>query len=161
VVDIQTLLRALTDGQVEFILVGGAAAIAHGSARDTVDLDVVYRRTRENIGRLVTATRALRPYLRGAPAGLPFQWDDRTVEAGLNFTLTTLAGDLDLLGEITGGGGYEDLLPHTIELSVFGAPLRCLDLEKLIQVKRAAGRPKDLEAVAELSALLEERDRGP
>jgi predicted nucleotidyltransferase len=160
-VDIEALLKALTGGQVEFILIGGAAAIAHGSARDTVDLDVVYRRTAENIGRLVSATRVLRPYLRGAPPGLPFEWDARTVEAGLNFTLTTSAGDLDLLGEITGGGRYEDLLAHTIELNVFGAKLKCLDLEKLIQVKRAAGRPKDLEAIAELSALLEERGREP
>ena len=160
-VDFQALLKALTEGQVEFILVGGAAAIAHGSARDTVDLDVVYRRTGENIARLVSSTRSLRPYLRGAPAGLPFEWDQRAVAAGLNFTLTTSAGDLDLLGEITGGGRYEDLLPHTIELTVFGARIKCLDLEKLIQAKRAAGRPKDLEAIAELLALLEERDRGP
>ena len=75
-------------------------------------------------------------------------------------SLETGLGDLDLLGEIVGGGGYDDLLPHTIELQVFGHSIRCLDLEKLIHVKRAAGRPKDLEAVAELEAIREERDRG-
>lgn len=53
------------------------------------------------------------PYLRGAPPGLPFRWDVATLERGLNFTLTTDVGDLDAFGEITGGGGYEDLLPHT------------------------------------------------
>jgi len=78
---------------------------------------------------------------------------------GLNFTLTTRLGELDLLGEVTGGGGYADLLSHAVEASLFGSPCRLLSLEKLILVKRAAGRPKDFEAIAELEALKEERDR--
>jgi hypothetical protein len=73
--------------------------------------------------------------------------------------LTTTIGDIDLLGEITGGGAYEDLLPHCQEMEFFGRACKCLDLPTLIRVKRAAGRPRDLEAVAELEALLEERDR--
>jgi hypothetical protein len=96
-------------------------------------------------------------YLRGAPPGLPFRWEEATLRRGLNFTLTTSYGDVDLLGEITGGGSFEDLFPHTVEVEVFGVPTRCLGLEKLIAVKRAAGRPKDLEAVAELEAIWEER----
>jgi predicted nucleotidyltransferase len=70
-------------------------------------------------------------------------------------------GALDLLGEITGGGGYEDLLSHTIILNLFGVSCRCLGLKRLIEVKRAAGRPRDLEAIAELEALLKERQRPP
>lgn len=77
---------------------------------------------------------------------------------GLNFTLTTDVGDLDLLGEVTGGGGYEELLPHSLPIRVFGVECRCLTLERLIEVKRAAGRPKDFEAIAELEAI---RDRRP
>jgi hypothetical protein len=65
-------------------------------------------------------------------------------------------GDIDLLGEITGGGGYEALLPYTSEVRVFGFTCRCLNLDKLIEVKRAAGRPKDFEAIAELEAILED-----
>jgi predicted nucleotidyltransferase len=155
--DLKALLRALCDGGVEFILVGGVAAAAHGSARLTADLDAVYRRSPENVTRLERALAPLRPYLRGAPPGLPFRWDAATIERGLNFTLTTDVGDLDLLGEIVGGGRYADLLPHTITISVFGMECRCLDLEWLIRVKRAAGRPKDLEALAELEAILEEQ----
>ena len=79
---------------------------------------------------------------------MPFQWDTETVLRGLNFTLTTAQGDLDLLGEITGGGRFEDLLPHCITIHVFGIECKCLGLERLIHVKRATGRPKDLEAVA-------------
>jgi hypothetical protein len=141
------------------IVVGGVAATVQGSARVTMDLDVVYARTVENVGRLVAALAPLSPYLRGAPPGLPFRWDPATVQRGLNFTLTTTLGDVDVLGEITGGGRYEDLLPFTVEVEAFGVPCRCLGLEKLIAVKRAAGRPKDLEAVAELEVLWEERRR--
>jgi hypothetical protein len=65
---------------------------------------------------------------------------------------------VDLLGEMTGGGTYEEVLPNTVTLSVFGRSLRVLDLPALIRAKRAAGRPKDLEAIAELEALLVERE---
>jgi predicted nucleotidyltransferase len=96
------------------------------------------------------------PYLRGAPPGLPFHWDKATLLRGLNFTLISSLGDIDLLGEIPGGGIYEDLLPGAIELSVFGMRCRCLSLAQLIQAKRAAGRPRDLEVLAELEAIQEE-----
>jgi hypothetical protein len=69
-------------------------------------------------------------------------------------------GDLDLLGELTGGGGFEQLEAHASKVRLFDREVRCLDLEWLIRVKRAAGRPRDLEAIAELEALREERDRG-
>jgi hypothetical protein len=157
--DFEGLLRALVGGGVEFIVVGGVAGKAHGSARLTLDLDVVYARSDENLGRLASALGPLGPYLRGAPPGLPFRLDAATVRRGLNFTLRTTRGDLDLLGEVAGGGSYEALLPHSRELEMFGLPCRCLDLDKLIEVKRAAGRPKDLEAIAELEAIREERRR--
>lgn len=101
--DFAGLLKSLTTGGVEFIVVGGFAATAHGSAHVTVVLDVVYGRTPENVLRLVRALEPLCPYLRGAPPGLPFQLDVATIERGLNFTLATSAGDLDLPGEVTGG----------------------------------------------------------
>jgi predicted nucleotidyltransferase len=78
----------------------------------------------------------------------------------LNVTLETSVGPLDLLGEVTGGGSYEDLLDHTIEVEVFGIRCRCLDLPALIQPKRAAGRSKDLEAIAELEVIWEEQQQG-
>jgi predicted nucleotidyltransferase len=159
VTDFKQLLHLLSTSKIDFVLVGGMAATVHGSARLTQDLDVVYARTRANLERLATALAPCRPYLRGAPLGLPFRWDADTLERGLNFTLTTSLGDLDLLGEITGGGGYDDLVSHSSQIEIFGETCRCLDLPALIQVKRAAGRPRDLEALAELEALLEERRR--
>ena len=154
--DFNALLRLLTENEVEFIIVGGAAATAHGSARLTLDLDIVYKRSSENIARIVNALRSIEPYLRGAPAGLPFDWSVETIAKGLNFTLITSLGSLDLLGEIVGGGGYEQLFPETIEIEIAGMNCLCLNLERLIKVKRAAGRPKDLETVAELQQILDE-----
>jgi hypothetical protein len=83
------VLNRLGSEQVEFILVG---------------------RTPENLHRLVSAPGTLRPYLRGVPPGLAFRFDYEPLRAGLNFTLTTSLGSVDLLGEIAGGGGYDDLL---------------------------------------------------
>jgi hypothetical protein len=142
---------------VEFIVICGVAGTLHGSAFITQDLDVVYARNRENIRRLAAALQPHQPYLRGAPEGLPFKWDERTIRNGLNFTLTTSFGDLDLLGEATGGGAYENLLPHSFEVSGFGVRFRLLNLDKLIILKRAAGRPKDLAVVAELQGILERK----
>jgi len=84
---------------------------------------------------------------------LPFVLDVETLSRGLNFTLTSKLGDVDLLGEIVVGGGYAALEPHCVTLELFGVPCLVLGLDKLIEVKRAAGRPKDLESLAELVAI--------
>jgi len=159
VTDFKALLRLLTENEVEFIIVGGAAATAHGSARLTFDLDIVYRRSTENISRLVDALKPIKPYLRGAPPGLPFDWSVPTIQKGLNFTLVTSLGSLDLLGEIVGGGGFEPLRSETIEVEIAGVRCLCLNLERLIAVKRAAGRIKDLEVVAELQQIRDETNQ--
>ncbi len=155
---LEQLVSALHDHQVQFIIVGGVAARAHGSSRLTDDLDISYARDATNLSRLVEALAPWHPYLRGAPAGLPFEWSAATLRAGLNFALITDIGAIDLLGEITGGGGYADLISRTLIVRAFDRDLTLLDLSTLIHVKRAAGRPKDFEVIAELEALQEERD---
>ena len=156
-VDYAKLIATLAENGVDFILVGGVAATIHGSARLTDDLDIVYDRSDENLRRIVAALKDHTPYLRGAPPGLPFRWDEKTLQSGLNFTLTTSIGDIDLLGEITGGGRYGDLTAHSFPVEVFGFRITCLGLEKLIETKRAAGRPQDLEVIAELESIREEK----
>lgn len=153
------LLPLLLRHNVKFILIGGGAAIFHGLARLTYDVDIVYARDAQNLKNLVVALAPYSPYLRGAPPGLPFVFDERTLQAGLNFTFTTTLGNIDILGEVSGGGSFEQLLPFTEELSALGITCRVVTLERLIHLKRAAGRPKDLEAIAELEALREERDK--
>jgi hypothetical protein len=124
------LLALLADGGVEVVVIGGLAGAVHGAARATYDVDVVYRRTPENLG---------------------------TLAAGLNFTLTTDAGPLDLLGEVLGGGFYEDLAASAASYDLAGATVLVASLDDLIAMKRAAGRPKDLEVVAELETIRDER----
>jgi hypothetical protein len=157
--DFRVLISKLAEARVNFIIVGGAAAAAHGSTRLTDDLDLVYQRGPENINALVKALAPLRPFLRGAPEELPFRWDSQTIRNGLNFTLTTAAGSIDLFGEIILGGTYEDLVPYSHYLEVFSHQCLCLGLSRLIEVKRAAGRPKDFEVIAELELIQDEHNR--
>jgi predicted nucleotidyltransferase len=154
--ELERLLRALCDAEVHFVIIGGVAATVHGSARLTSDLDVVYDRDPANLQRLAGALKPLEPYLRGAPPGLPFRFDVETLRKGLNFTLITTAGAIDLLGEVAGLGGYREANEHSFEVKLFGATTRVLDLEALIRAKRAAGRPRDLEVIAELEAIRDE-----
>ena len=152
-IDLEGLLRRLAVAGVDLVVVGGVAAVAHGGSRFTHDLDLVYSRAPDNLDRLVRALAPIAPHLRGAPPGLPFRLDHATLRRGLNFPLATKAGEVDLLGEIVGGGSHEDLVAHSTTWRVFGVPCRFLDLDWLIRVYRATGRPRDLEAVAELEAL--------
>ena len=80
--DFPGLIRVLAAARVEFIVIGGVAANIHGSAHLTFDLDVLYRRTPENLTRVAAALTPLTPYLRGAPPGLPFQLDTATSLGG-------------------------------------------------------------------------------
>ena len=157
--DLLAFVRLLADAGVEYIVVGGVAANLHGALRTTLDLDIVYSRSPANITRLTRALAPHTPYLRGAPPGLPFTLDEATIQRGLNFTLTTTLGDLDLLGEVTGGGRYEDLVRRAEPIEIEGRRCWVVTLPTLIVLKRAAGRPKDHEAIAELEALLDERGR--
>ena len=156
--DLERAVPALIHGGAEFIVIGGVAAIIHGSARATFDVDLLYLRDEQNIQRLASSLAPYNPYLREAPPGLPFAWDPKTIRHGLNFTLTTDLGDIDLLGDV-GGETYQTLLPHSFEVEAFGVHFKCIDLPTLIRIKEAAGRRKDLEAIAELRVLLEEMEK--
>ena len=136
------------------------AAVAQGSRYLTADLDLCYARDRENYQRLAEALAPLHPQLRGAPPDLPLAWDERTVRGGLDFTVTTDAGPIDLLGEVIGLGGYIDVMRQSEVVELFGDPCWVLTLDRLIRAKQVAGRPKDLMLVPELEALraLREQD---
>ena len=136
-------------------MIGGVALIARGVQRATEDLDIAYARDRENIARLTTALAPLNPRLRGVPVGLPFTLDEATLRMGLNFTLDTDLGPLDLLGEVPGLGGFDQVATASSELEIAGSRLLVLTLDGLEQAKRAAGRPKDLLDLGYINALRE------
>jgi hypothetical protein len=151
--DLRKLIEALAGASVDFVVVGGVAVVAHGHVRATLDLDVCYCRTSENLERLAGALAPLHPTLRGAPADLPFILNAETLRSGLNFTLRTDVGDLDLFGEVLGVGGYLEVARQAEEIALYGHRVRIMNLELLERAKRAAGRAKDLldlEAIREL-----------
>lgn len=154
-IDIERALTVLADARVRFVIVGGLAVTIHGSAYVTYDLDFCYARDRENLSRLAQALRPYNPRLRGAPEGLPFRFDEETLRGGLNFTLHTDLGDIDLLGEVAGIGDYAATFAVSQFVELFGSRFDVLTLEALIISKRAAGRPKDIQVLPELEALRE------
>lgn len=159
--DIAAILRALSANKVEFVVIGGIAAVAHGSAYITQDLDISYARTGVNLARLARALAPLHPRLRGVSEDLPFRLNAATLRAGLNFTLATDIGDIDLMGEIAGFSSYEQVTAASDTLRLYGIRCRILTLDGLIRSKRAAARPKDLQMVPELEALAALRRKSP
>jgi hypothetical protein len=153
--DFQALTNRLRDFQVNVILVGRPGP----TGRLTADLDVVYEQTRANRERLVAALADLFPLPRGAGRGQPFHWNAETIDRAVNLTLMTNLGTISLLGEIAGGGRYEELLPISLQLTNGRESWQCVSLARLIAIKRASGRPEDLEAIAKLEATLQEQRR--
>jgi predicted nucleotidyltransferase len=152
-------LQILCDAGVRFVIIGGAAAAAHGSTYPTYDLDICYDRSHDNIERLAKALEPFHPSLRGVSDELPFCFDAATIANGMNFTLTTDLGDIDLFGEVTGVGVYKDANALSIRLEISGFQCSVLSLEGLIQSKRATARPKDLLMLREIEALREMETR--
>jgi hypothetical protein len=155
--DLRALLTPLVRGGVDFVLVGGMAGISHGSSYPSYDLDVIYARDRANIGRLVTALRQIDVRLRGAPAGLPFLLDAKTIENGSNFTFVTPYGDFDVLGHADGMPTYDELKAEAPTREILGLDVRVASIDHLIAMKRAANRPKDRLMVEEYIVIADEQ----
>jgi hypothetical protein len=150
-------LKLLVAAEVEFIVVGMAAGILQGVPATTLDLDVVHRRTPQNVERLLTVLRTIHAVARG---------DERRIAPGSSHLLgpghvllTTDHGDFDCLGTVDTDKSFDELLPLTRAIAFESGEIRVLDLSALIAVKRRAGRPKDLALLPVLEATLEERSR--
>lgn len=156
--DIDRILNVLEEHRVKYIIIGGTAAILQGSAHLTMDLDICYARDRENLASLVRALSPFAPYLRGAPRDLPFIFDAKTLENGLNFTLSTDVGDIDLIGEVYGIGNYANVLEFSEVLEIYGFKCYVLTLKGLIKTKSLLARPKDTLILTELAALQKMRE---
>jgi predicted nucleotidyltransferase len=154
--DLQKLLKALHQEQVEFVIIGGLAAVLQGSAYVTADFDLCYSRKRDNLEKLAHALSPFHPLLR-APDPVPFRLDFSALRSGMNFTLTTDVGDVDILGEVTGIGSYQQVEAVSEVMEIFGVNCKVLTLEGLIKAKRALARAKDLRILPELEALAEIR----
>jgi hypothetical protein len=153
------IILRLIEGQVEFVVVGGISAVLQGVPVTTLDLDICYRRTPGNLRRLAQVLAPLQPRLRGLPPELPDTFDERTLQFGTNFTLDVGGESLDLLGEMSAIGGYEQIIGQVEEVTIGGHSVKVLSLEQLIATKQAAGRAKDLAVLPLIRATLEVRQR--
>ncbi len=151
----ERIVSALSSSKVEFIVVGGVSAVLQGAPIVTRDLDVCYRRTSDNLSRLAEALAPFQLRLRGLPEGVPNNFDERSLQFGMNFTLEAEDDSLDLLGEMSAIGGYDAIVGRAIEMEVAGHTVKVLALPDLIRTKRAAGRPKDLAVLPVLEATLQ------
>jgi len=151
--DYRAMLDALDRHDVHFVVIGAVALVLHGSARVTRDLDICYSREPANLERLAKALVPFAPTLRGAPIDLPFTLNRATLDAGLNFSLQSTVGDLDLIGEVTGIGTYPAVRRVSVPMTVYDHAVRVLSLDGLERAKRAAGRLKDLADLAEILEL--------
>ena len=148
------ILLRLTDSGVEVIVVGMAAAILQGVPDATWDLDVVHRRTPENVNRLLLVLKDLDAVSRGDPRHLR---PDATHLIGPGHVLLeTRFGDFDCLGAIDGGRDYDALLESSVLVDFEGKPLRILSLRELLVIKMRAGRPKDLAAIPQIQSTIDE-----
>jgi hypothetical protein len=151
------LLRALADGGVDFVVIGGIAAILHGSARNTFDLDICFAGDPQNLAALGTVLVTLQARLRAVPDPVPFVPDAAALRRVEVFTLATAAGDLDVLRSPSGAPRYDVLRAHADRYDVGGFEVNVASVEDLIAMKTAAGRPKDLGDIEELEAILRVR----
>ncbi|MDX2094207.1 MAG: hypothetical protein SFX73_40625 [Kofleriaceae bacterium] len=156
--DTATLVRLLVEANVEFIVVGMSAAVFLGVPATTLDLDIVHRRTPENIARLMALLPAIGAYYRHDLANRMLRPTEEALAGGGHQNLQTQHGPLDLLGQLD-ELGYDELVPRSILVEDGGITLRVLDLPALIEVKTRAARPKDKLALPLLLATLDERRR--
>lgn len=157
----QRIVATLNRHGVQFVVIGGIAAVAHGSPLPTEDVDITPERSVRNLERLAAALHELGARLRtaGEPDGVDFPIDAGFLGAQPHMlTLTTVAGDLDLA--LTPAGfpnGYDDLVEDSVVVDLGdGAATRVASLHDVIASKEAAARTKDLAALPVLRALADE-----
>jgi len=147
------MLQGLKEARVAFVVVGGLAAAAHGSRRVTDDVDICYDSGETNVTRLADLLVGWEAYPRGIERGLPFFMDTKQFRATPLMTLTTREGFIDVLDQIKGVGAFAECRSRSVEVEAFDIRFRVLDLDALIDAKRATGRAKDIDQLPELETL--------
>lgn len=156
------ILRSLTEHDVAFILIGGFAAVVHGSPLLTRDVDVVPDPDHDNLTRLSACLRSLEARIRnGDDEPLPFAHDATSLAGSVFWNLSTKHGDLDISFRPSGTDGFEDLRQDAITIVLGGSPVLLASLADVIRSKDAANRDKDHRALPVLRKLLDEQRRNP
>jgi predicted nucleotidyltransferase len=155
------LLRRLTEGGVDYVVIGGVAVAMQGYGRATKDLDITYATDSANLDALGAVLVAVGARLRGIPEDVPFVPDGRTLRHTQILTLDTVEGGLDLLVDPAGAPSYDTLRSRSDLIDYEDIQIRIVGLEDLLSMKRAAHRPQDLADVEALETArhLRRRDR--
>jgi hypothetical protein len=151
--DLTTLLDRLAASQVQFILVGGLATVVQGAPVTTFDVDIVHRRTEDNVDRLLAFLGSVGAHYRGRPGQRLTPTRSALLGPGHSLFMTTL-GPLDAFGAIEGGADYDHLLPESFSVSIGAGAIHVLSLAKIVSLKRASAHPKDRLRLPILEAVL-------
>lgn len=152
-------LRLLTQRGVDFVVIGGIAAVLHGSPRVTQDLDITVATNAGNLEALGGVLAELDARLAGVADEVPFTADAATLARMMVLTLDTTVGRLDVLAAPAGAPPYPEMRANADRFDIGGFHVAVASIEDLMSMKRAAGRPKDLADIAELEVIRERRDR--
>lgn len=154
----EPMLAVLRDHGVRFVMVGGFAAVIHGSPYVTTDVDIVPERTEENVERLSRALEAMhaKVWTSSEPEGLAFGHDARSLLEVNVWNLVTNHGRLDLTFAPSGTAGYDDLARDAVKLTILGVEVDVASLADVIRSKEAAGREKDRLVLPVLRRILAE-----
>jgi hypothetical protein len=147
------LLAALVRRGVDFVVVGGMAMVLHGSARNTIDLDVCYSADGTNLDLLGRALIELKATLHGVDEEVPFVPDGRTLRRKSMLTLDTPDGPIDLLFQPAGAPSYDELRRRAVRMDLGDFGVLVASLDDLAAMKRSAGRPKDLVDLEEIEVI--------
>ena len=155
--DFIKLFEILKNSSVDFVVVGGVAAVAHGSSQVTQDIDICISLEPDNLEKLKHAVTPINPVHRIGNKRKTFDEEGDALYNFKNIYLTTDYGQLDCLGEILGLGSYENVLRNSFKLEINGNEYNFLTIDGLIKAKKEINRPKDREAVIILNALREKQ----
>ncbi len=159
--ELETMLRSLSEADVDYVVIGGIAMVVHGSARITRDLDIVFAPDQDNLEKLGRVLLGLGAQLRGVENDLPFVPDAATLEKVDLLTLETIAGWLDVHRRPAGAPPYASLKKRAEVVDFDGYEIRVASPADLQAMKRAAGRPQDLMDLDYLEAIIRlRRERG-
>jgi hypothetical protein len=155
----ETIFRSLADHQVEYVLVGGLAATAHGASIITVDTDICFRQSPENCERLARSLTSLGAEIY-PPRPVPIPITGALLQTHRIVHLRTPAGRLDVMASVPGLGSYEQLSPSSTVITVGDLRIPMLSLDQLIQAKSVLDQPKDREHLDQLLAIRKLKEQG-
>jgi hypothetical protein len=158
---LSAMVQKLAAGGVEFVVVGGYAAVAHGASVMTRDVDVCCRFSPENLRRLAGVLSDVHPRHRMTPQKLPLELTDENATRLRNLYLDTDLGALDCLSEVAGVGGFDEVFRQSIAIDLRSGTCRVLSLDALIQAKEAMGRTQDKLTLIQLKAIKERLSANP